>query len=121
MMPAKKIFYSFFMSFLILSLVACSSASPDVAKNDAAKEDIAKEEKKSNEVHTAHWTYEGETGPEHWGDLNPDYAVCTNGKEQSPINIETSQVIEDEKIADLVINYKPTEFSLSNNGHTIQG
>ena len=63
----------------------------------------------------------GETGPEHWGDINPDYAVCTNGKEQSPINIETSQVIEDEKMADLDINYKPTGFSLSNNGHTIQG
>ena len=122
MMPAKKIFYSFLMSFSILSLAACSSASPDVAKNEAAKEVIAKEEeKKSNEAHTAHWTYEGETGPEHWGDLNPDFAACTNGKEQSPINIETSRVIEDEKIADLVINYKPTEFSLSNNGHTIQG
>ena len=47
MMPAKKIFYSFFVSFSILSLAACSSASPDVAKNDAAKEDIAKEERKS--------------------------------------------------------------------------
>ena len=55
-------------------LVACSSTSPDVAKNDAGKKDIAKEEKKSNEVHTAHWSYEGETGPEHWGDINPDFA-----------------------------------------------
>ena len=80
-----------------------------------------KKRKESNEVHTAHWTYEGEKGPEHWGDLNPDFAACTNGKEQSPINIETSRVIEDKKIADLVINYKPTEFSLTNNGHTIQG
>ncbi len=122
MMPAKKTFYSFLVSFSILSLAACSSATPNVTKNEAAKEDIAKEEQKeSNEVHTAHWTYEGEKGPEHWGDLNPDFAACTNGKEQSPINIETSRVIEDEKITDLVINYKPTEFSLTNNGHTIQG
>ena len=122
MMPAKKRLYSFFMAFSILSLAACTSGSPDETKNEVAKEDIAKEEeKKSNEVHTAHWTYEGETGPEHWGDLNPDFAACTNGKAQSPINIETSRVIEDEKIPDLVINYKPTEFSLSNNGHTIQG
>jgi carbonic anhydrase len=120
-MPAKKIFYSFLMSFSILSLAACSSASPDVAKNDAEKEDTTKEEKKLNEVHTAQWSYEGETGPEHWGDLNSDYTVCTSGKEQSPINIETSRVREDENISDLVINYKPTEFSLINNGHTIQG
>ena len=47
MMPAKKTFYSFLMSFSILSLAACSSASPDVTKNEAAKEDIAKEERKS--------------------------------------------------------------------------
>ncbi|MFZ0446465.1 MAG: carbonic anhydrase family protein [Bacillus sp. (in: firmicutes)] len=120
-MPVKKVFYSFLMSFLVLSLAACSSPSPDVAKNDVAKEESAKEERKSNEVHTAQWSYEGETGPEHWGDINPDYAACTNGKEQSPINIKTSQVIDDEKIADLDINYKPTGFSLSNNGHTIQG
>ena len=47
MMPAKKIFYSFLMAFSILSLVACSSASPDVTKNEVAKEDVAKEERKS--------------------------------------------------------------------------
>ena len=122
MMSAKKRFYSFLMSLSVLSLAACSSASPDVTQNEVAKEDIAKEkQKESNEVHTAHWTYEGDKGPEHWGDLNPDFAACTNGKEQSPINIETSRVIEDKKITDLVINYKPTEFSLTNNGHTIQG
>ena len=119
-MPAKKIFYSLLMSFLVLSSVSCSSTSPDLAKNNATKEDIAKEEKKSNEVHTTHWSYKGKTGPEHWGDMNPDYAVCTKGKEQSPINIETSHVIEDEKMVDPVIHYKPTVVSLSNNGHTIQ-
>lgn len=120
-MPAKIRLYSFLMSFLVLSLVACSSISPDVAKNDAAKKEIAKEEEQSNEVHTAHWSYEGKTGPEHWGDINPDYAVCTQGKEQSPINIEVSQAIIDEKIAEPIIHYQPTMFSLSNNGHTIQG
>ena len=119
-MPAKIRFYSFFMAFFILFLAACTLGSPDEAKNEFVMEVAAKEEKKSNEVHTTQWTYEGETGPEHWGDLNPDFAACKNGKEQSPINIETSRVIEDEKIPDLVINYKPTEFSLSNDGHTIQ-
>jgi carbonic anhydrase len=32
-----------------------------------------------------HWTYEGATGVSHWGDLDPDYAPCKTGKEQSPI------------------------------------
>ena len=122
LMAKRNIFYLLLMSLSILGLGACSSTSPDVAKNETANEDMAKEEKKeSNEVHTAHWTYEGKNGPEHWGNLNPDFAACTNGKEQSPINIETSRVIDDKKTEDLVINYKPTAFSLTNNGHTIQG
>lgn len=112
-MPTKKTLYSFFMSFLVLSLAACSSTKPNVTNHDMAKEE-------SNQVHTAHWSYKGDTGPEHWGDVNPDYAVCTNGKEQSPINIETSQVIEDQQITDVTMNYQPTAFSFSNNGHTIQ-
>ena len=119
-MSAKKELYPFLMFFFVLSLVACSSPSPDGAKNDAAKNEVAKEENKSDEAHTAHWSYEGKTGPEHWGEIDPNYATCANGKEQSPINIETSKVIEDDKIEDPVINYKPTVFSLSNNGHTIQ-
>ena len=55
-MLVKQKFYSLLMSFFVLFLVFCSSTSPDVAKNDAGKKAIAKEEKKSNEVHTAHWS-----------------------------------------------------------------
>src|SRR5580658_4685817 len=37
------------------------------------------------------WSYEGARGPEHWGDLDPDYAACRVGKEQSPIDIRKAQ------------------------------
>ena len=110
-MRVKKIFYSFLFSFVVLLSVAYSSTTPDA---------IAYEEKKSNEVHSPEWSYEGETGPEYWGDINPDYALCKKGKEQSPINIETSHVIEDEKMTDVFFNYIPTGFSLSHYGYTIQ-
>jgi carbonic anhydrase len=34
------------------------------------------------------WTYDGPTdGYQHWGDLDPEYAVCKTGKAQSPIDI----------------------------------
>lgn len=35
----------------------------------------------------ARWSYEGETGPAHWGDLDPRYAACKSGLRQSPIDI----------------------------------
>src|SRR5579872_4414393 len=34
------------------------------------------------------WEYEGARGAEHWSELDPDYAVCNVGKEQSPIDIQ---------------------------------
>lgn len=64
-----------------------------------------------------HWGYEGEEGPDHWGDLSPDFATCGTGKEQSPIDIPASAPINP---ADISFNYKPTAVTILNNGHTIQ-
>jgi carbonic anhydrase len=36
------------------------------------------------------WSYHGTDGPEKWGHLDPEYAVCALGKEQSPIDIRTT-------------------------------
>ncbi len=37
-----------------------------------------------------HWKYEGEHGPKHWGNINPEFSLCGNGLTQSPINISKS-------------------------------
>lgn len=37
------------------------------------------------------WTYEGKTGAEHWGELDPAYALCNTGKEQSPVDIRNAE------------------------------
>ncbi len=65
-----------------------------------------------------HWTYEGPEGPEYWGSLSPDYAVCSTGKQQSPIDIPSSAALNP---ADLKFDYKPSQLNILNNGHTIQG
>jgi carbonic anhydrase len=36
------------------------------------------------------WDYEGARGADHWGELDPQYALCNTGKEQSPIDIRDS-------------------------------
>ncbi|HEV8409117.1 MAG TPA: hypothetical protein VGQ30_01325, partial [Gemmatimonadaceae bacterium] len=36
------------------------------------------------------WSYEGSKGPDHWGALDPDYAICNTGREQSPVDITTT-------------------------------
>ncbi|MEK6759475.1 MAG: carbonic anhydrase family protein [Deltaproteobacteria bacterium] len=64
-----------------------------------------------------HWAYEGETGPSHWSHVSPEFAVCNEGKSQSPIDITAPQK---ENIADINFSYKPSALNLINNGHTVQ-
>jgi carbonic anhydrase len=69
--------------------------------------------------HVASWSYQGKLGPEHWGDLDPSYAIAKTGKNQSPINIETSRLIA-KPLPELKFSYQPEPVSVVNNGHSIQ-
>ncbi|MCP5099759.1 MAG: carbonic anhydrase family protein [Chloroflexi bacterium] len=64
-----------------------------------------------------HWGYEGEGAPEHWADLEADYAVCGTGVEQSPIDLTNASV---EELTDITFNYEETAVNILNNGHTVQ-
>ena len=74
-------------------------------------------QKEDGHAGSAVWTYSGSTGPEYWGSLSPDYAVCTNGRMQSPIDIVDAFPA---KGPDLIFNYKPSPLRIVNNGHTVQ-
>src|SRR5512135_1420695 len=63
------------------------------------------------------WSYEGEHGPVHWGDVKTDYAVCKTGKNQSPIDI-TGGVTAD--LPPIQFAYKTAPLRIINNGHSIQ-
>jgi len=65
----------------------------------------------------AHWGYEGNKGPSHWGELSHDYVTCQNGKNQSPININSSTAV---KLANIKFSYQAAPIDIVNNGHTIQ-
>ncbi len=65
-----------------------------------------------------HWEYEGEEGPDHWGDL-PTYGVCTTGHAQSPIDL-SSDAVQTVNLSDVKFDYHPSKLNIFNNGHTIQ-
>ncbi len=64
-----------------------------------------------------HWSYEGEGGPEHWAQLQPDYASCASGQRQSPIDIQEGIRVDLEPIK---FSYRPSQFRIVDNGHTVQ-
>jgi carbonic anhydrase len=62
------------------------------------------------------WDYGEALGPDHWGDLKPEFAMCKSGHQQSPIDIH------DAKKADLPqihFDYQPSSLHIIDNGHTI--
>jgi carbonic anhydrase len=71
----------------------------------------------AQEPHPPHWSYEGDTGPSHWGDLSPDYSLCKTGHEQSPIDIVNTV---EEKLPPIDFHYLPSPLKLIDNGHTVQ-
>jgi carbonic anhydrase len=66
-----------------------------------------------------HWSYEGENGPLAWGQLKPEFNLCSAGKRQSPINIEETSTLQGPAEA-LQFSYLPSAGTVVNNGHTIQ-
>jgi len=107
-MRTYKCYYGLLAASLSLSITACSTAP------------VHTEHKAEAGLKTAHWSYNGETGPAKWASLDPSFAACANGKEQSPIDIELSKVTLDKTLEDVQIHYKPSAFTVMNNGHTIQ-
>jgi carbonic anhydrase len=61
------------------------------------------------------WSYEGANGPEHWGDLDPEYARCKAGKEQSPIDIRNAQKAS---LPAIRFEYRSGPLKIINNGYT---
>lgn len=72
---------------------------------------------KAESGHGPHWTYEGEGGPEHWGDLSADFKVCELGVQQTPIDIRGGTRAE---LASVSPSFSPMPLKILNNGHTIQ-
>jgi carbonic anhydrase len=64
-----------------------------------------------------HFCYEGDCGPAHWGQLSPDWALCTTGKEQSPVDIPATAPVN---AAGLKFNYQPGSLNIVNDGHTVE-
>lgn len=66
----------------------------------------------------ADWSYEGKKGPLNWGKLEPAYRACSNGKEQSPIDIRGAH--RDKALQPIEFHYLSGAMSLVNTGHTVE-
>ncbi|HEY5060471.1 MAG TPA: carbonic anhydrase family protein [Gemmatimonadaceae bacterium] len=61
------------------------------------------------------WSYDGPKGAEHWGGLDPAYAACSSGRQQSPIDITTAAKAD---LPAIRFAYRDGPLRIINNGYT---
>jgi carbonic anhydrase len=104
---SHKTLAPFAAAFILAPLLLCACAATKAATPTPAGSAAA----------AVHWSYEGEEGPLHWGSLSPDYAACSAGASQSPIDLSNPAM---QDVANIAFHYQPSNVSIINNGHTIQ-
>jgi carbonic anhydrase len=65
----------------------------------------------------AHWDYAGAGGPQAWSSLKPEFAACSGGQRQSPIDIRGGLAVDLEPVR---FEYQASRFAVVDNGHTVQ-
>ena len=53
------------------------------------------------------WTYDGISGPQFWGVINPEWRLCNEGRLQSPIDLDPSRILYDPGLPDLDVREEP--------------
>jgi carbonic anhydrase len=66
---------------------------------------------------TAPWDYQGKRGELNWGKLDPAYRACSQGHEQSPIDIRGARL--NKTLAPIEFHYIAGPVTLVNDGHAI--
>lgn len=66
------------------------------------------------------WGYSGDANPVHWGDIKPEFFMCKEGKNQSPINIDNTNIVLANGLQKLEFSYTTGAKDALNNGHTIK-
>jgi carbonic anhydrase len=93
-------------------------ATAVAAAPDAAAPQAPEPKPKDAPAEKARWTYTGKTtGPESWHRLSPEYALCANGKRQSPIDIADAVRL---KMEPLQFAYKRSPLRIVNDGYTVR-
>lgn len=66
------------------------------------------------------WGYSGDVSPEKWGEIKPEFFMCKEGKNQSPIDINDQDIVLASGLEELKFHYTSDATTAINNGHTIK-
>lgn len=94
---------------LVLFLAGCSARpGPAEPSDTAAAPD------------PVHWAYEGDEGPDRWGELSADFTTCSTGTAQSPIDLPAQLPANPAMAIHLDLGTLPTVGEVLDTGHSHQ-
>ncbi|WP_167555308.1 carbonic anhydrase [Gottfriedia acidiceleris] len=102
---------NYFFLFVILFSLTLSACS-----NSKIVQEVHLNKSSVSAAGNKEWSYTGKTGPNYWSSINKEYALCSNGKQQSPVNID--QTIK--KSLPLGINYHYDLFKIERSHYTVK-
>lgn len=106
---------------MVIALIFFISCSGNQNKDEQKGSEVNKEEvtkkKDCNDVHWSH--HKGNDGPRNWKSLCDGFSDC-GGNSQSPININSIDVVNDKELVAPDFNYDKTRVNIINNTHTVQ-
>lgn len=91
---------------VVVALAGCGDAAR-TGRSSATTPTDAKE---------PHFSYEGATGPSHWGRLSADWQTCGNGRRQSPVDLGHATAAT---LPPLRFVYRSSKVAATDTGHTI--
>jgi carbonic anhydrase len=60
-----------------------------------------------------------DNGPENWGKIKPEWANCSVGRMQSPIDLSDERAKLVQSLGYLNTSYRPAEATIVNTGHSV--
>jgi carbonic anhydrase len=66
------------------------------------------------------WSYEGNTAPAKWAEVDPHAKLCGVGEQQSPIDIHPSRLAQVDWMTPIQTRYRPSKLSLVNEHHNLK-
>jgi len=111
------------LGIVVALMASCNSKPAETTEQTTVADSIKTAPVSARPVH---WGYAGEDGPANWATLSPVYALCGEGKGQSPINIVKTDAKGgvnwklDYKNTSLRIAHNEHMDDIIDNGHTIQ-
>lgn len=95
---------------LFTSVISCTRINDMLIRSEKSNAHGSEENK-------VKWGYSEKNGPDVWHQLSPNYFLCSEGKNQSPIDIVDAKPV---KLPDVTFNYSPSTLNILNNGHAIE-